>query len=156
MYHPGRNSSNFWEMLFWRSITSRLCKGASWNYFEPFYLFFDGNYKADANLMIWWWWWRMMVMMMVFSLACYKHAKGFGKCALLGLQVFVTRELFYHVADIWRLAPTPACRASKKNKRFKSSRNTWSDHVEKNKRYPLNIVSRKTMKMISWAIKQED
>jgi hypothetical protein len=56
----------------------------------------------------------MMVMMMVFSLACYKHAKGFGKCALLGLQVFVTRELFYHVADIWRLAPTPARRASKK------------------------------------------
>ena len=29
-----------------------MCKGASWNYFEPFYLFFDGNYKADANLMI--------------------------------------------------------------------------------------------------------
>ena len=50
----------------------------------------------------------------VFSLACYKHAKGFGKCALLGLQVFITRELFYYVADIWRLAPTPARRASKK------------------------------------------
>ena len=62
------------------------------------------NYKADANMM----------MMMVFSLACYKHAKGFGKCALLGLQVFITRELFYYVADIWRLAPTPARRASKK------------------------------------------
>ena len=60
------------------------------------------NYKADANLM------------MVFSLACYKHAKGFGECALLGLQVFVTRELFYYVADIWRLALTPARRASKK------------------------------------------
>ena len=26
---PGRNNSNFWEMLFWRSITSRLCKVAS-------------------------------------------------------------------------------------------------------------------------------
>ena len=60
------------------------------------------NYKADANMM----------MMMVFSLACYKHAKGFGECALLGLQVFI--ELFYYAADIWRLALTPARRASKK------------------------------------------
>ena len=58
------------------------------------------NYKADAK------------MMMVFSLACFKHAKGFGECALLGLQVFI--ELFYYAADIWRLALTPARRASKK------------------------------------------
>ena len=57
---------------------------------------------------------------------------------MLALQVFVTRELFYYVADIWRLAPTPARRASKKNKRFVSSRNTWSDHVAKVGAIPLN------------------
>ena len=33
------------------------------------------NYKADAKMMV------------VFSLACCKHAKGFGESALLGLQI---------------------------------------------------------------------
>ena len=80
--------------------------------FQTIYLFFDGKYKADADLMIG---------DMTddgdddkFHQHVIKHAKGFGECALLCLQVFVTRELFYHVADIWRLAPTPARRASKK------------------------------------------
>ena len=85
----------------------------------------------------------MMVMMMMFSLACYKHAKGFGRCALFGLQVFITRELFYYVADRRSLGESkslppllPAALA--KNKRFVSSRSTWSDHVAKISAIPLN------------------
>ena len=100
------------------------------------------NYKADAK------------MMMVFSLACYKHAKGFGRCALFGLQVFITRELFYYVADRRSLGESkslppllPAALA--KNKRFVSSRSTWSDHVAKISAIPLNNSFQKTMKMIS-------
>ena len=129
-YRPGRNNSNFWEMLFWRSITSRLCKGASWNYFKPFYLFFRWkNYKADANLM-----------MMVFSLACYKHAKGFGKCALLEFASFHIRRVVLLRGRQLAPCPADACPAVlAKNKRFISSRNTWNDHVGKLSAIPLNI-----------------
>ena len=58
------------------------------NIFIPFYLFFDGNYKADADLMIG---------DMTddgdddkFHQHVINTQKGFGECALLGLQVFVT------------------------------------------------------------------
>ena len=131
-YRPGRNNSNFWEMLFWRSITSRLCKGASWNYFKPFYLFFRWkNYKADANLM-----------MMVFSLACYKHAKGFGECALLGLQVLQVfnneRVILLRGRHFGALPSRLPAALAKQNKRFVSSRSTWRERPRgENKRYPL-------------------
>ena len=52
--------------------------------FQTIYLFFDGNYKADADLMIG---------DMTddgdddkFHQHVIKHAKGFGECALLGCK----------------------------------------------------------------------
>ena len=80
-------------------------------------------------------------MMMVFSLACYKHAKGFGKCALLEvLQAFKIKKVVFPTWQTFGARPDDACPAAlAKNKRFESSRNTWSDHVEKISAIPLNI-----------------
>ena len=73
------------------------------------------NYKADAK------------MMMVFSLACYKHAKGFEESALLGLQVLqvfnTERVILLRSKTFWRPAAagvlSPACRASKTKQTFR-------------------------------------
>ena len=101
-----------------------------------------GNYRSksqiDDKVMVTM---TQMMVMMISFISMFKHAKGCGESALLALQVFVTREVIYYVADIWRLAPTPPA-ALAKNKRFKSSRTTWRNHVDKNKRFPLkHIVS---------------
>ena len=73
------------------------------------------NYKADANLM-----------MMVFSLACYKHAKGFGECALLGLQVLQVfnneRVILLRGKHFGALPSRLLAALAKQNKRFVSSR----------------------------------
>ena len=81
-----------------------------------------------------------MVMMISF-ISMFKHAKGCGESALLALQVFVTREVILLRCGHMAPCPTPPA-ALAKNKRFKSSRTTWRDHVDKNKRFPLkHIVS---------------
>ena len=87
------------------------------------------NYKADAK------------MMMVFSLACYKHAKGFGESALLGLQVlqvFNNERVILLRGRHFGALPSRLPAALAKNKRFVSSRSTWSDHVAKISAIPLN------------------
>ena len=89
------------------------------------------NYKADAK------------MMMVFSLACFKHAKGFGECALLGLQVLQVfnneRVILLRGRHFGALPSRLPAALAKQNKRFVSSRSTWRERPRgENKRYPLN------------------
>ena len=77
------------------------------------------NYKADAK------------MMMVFSLACYKHAEGFGESALLGLQVLQVfnneRVILLRGKHFGALPSRLLAALAKQNKRFVSSRK----HVER-------------------------
>ena len=81
-------------------------------------------------------------MMMVFSLACYKHAKGFGECALLGLQVLQVfnneRVILLRGRHFGALPSRLPAALAKQNKRFVSSRSTWRDHVAKISAIPLN------------------
>ena len=131
-------------MFFRRSITSRLCKSASWNYFKPSTYFSTGIIKANADLMIGdmtWWWWQDDNG--IFT-SMFKHAKGFGESALLGLQilqVFSNERVILPRGKHFGALPSRLLAAlAKQNKRFVSSRK----HVErtttwrKKKRYPLH------------------
>ena len=74
-----------------------------------------GNYRSksqiDDKVMVTM---TQMMVMMISFISMFKHAKGCGESALLALQVFVTRELFYYVAGILAPCPHAARRASKK------------------------------------------
>ena len=88
------------------------------------------NYKADAKMMV------------VFSIACFKHAKGFGECALLGLQVLQVfnneRIILLRGRHFGALPSRLPAALAKQNKRFVSSRSTWRERPRgENKRYPL-------------------
>ena len=108
------------------------------------------NYKADAK------------MMMVFSLACYKHAKGFGESALLGLQVLQVfnneRVILLRGKHFGALPSRLLAALAKQNKRFVSS----GKHVErtttwrKKSAIPFTIVSRKNYEIFHERAKQEE
>ena len=62
---------------------------------------------------------------------------------------FRNERSYFTTLQTFGALPSRLSAALAKHKRFKSSRNTWIDHVEKNKRYPLKHSFHKTMKMIS-------
>ena len=77
---------------------------------------------------------------MVFSLACYKHAKGFGKCALLEvLQAFKIKKVVFPTWQTFGASPDDACPAALAKTNVSKVLETRGE-----KRYSLkHIVSRK-------------
>ena len=107
------------------------------------------NYKADAK------------MMMVFSLACYKHAKGFGESALLGLQVLQVfnneRVILLRGRHFGALPSRLPAALAKQNKRSVSSRKARGETTwRKKSAIPFTIVSRKNYEIFLERAKQEE
>ena len=100
-------------------------------------------------------------MMMVFSLACYKHAKGFGECALLGLQVLQVfnneRVILLRGRHFGALPSRLPAALAKQNKRSVSSRKARGETTwRKKSAIPFTIVSRKNYEIFLERAKQEE
>ena len=127
---PGRNIVISGDIIL-RKYNVATMQSCIMRIFQTIYLFFDGKFQSRCHIE------------MVFSLACCKHAKGFGESALLGLQVLQVfnneRVILLRGKHFGALPSRLLAALAKQNKRFVSSRK----HVERTttwrkERYPLH------------------